>query len=68
MMVTIVEPAVGVFNRVHKPVLGSCYSGTVACHKACSILAPITLYVQLHKIDDAILRIIDDVMIVQRLK
>ena len=67
-MVTIVEPAVSVFNRVHKPVLGSCYSGAIPCRKACSILAPITLYVQLHNIDDAILCNIDDVMIVQRLK
>ena len=43
--------------RIHKPVLGTRYSGTVPCHD-------ITVYyVQLH-MDDAILCIIDDVMIV----
>ena len=50
--------------RIHKPVLGTRYSGTVPCRKTCTN-HDITVYnyVQLH-IDDAILCIIDDVMIV----
>ena len=48
--------------RIHKPVLGTRYSGTVPCRKK---IAPImiSMYVQLH-IDDRILCIINDVMIV----
>ena len=45
--------------RVHKPVLESRYSGTVPCHKACTITQ---LYVQLH-VDDSMPSIVDDVMI-----
>ena len=52
--------------RIHKPVLGTRYSGTVTT-VSCLVarLAPIVTvyYVQLH-IDDAIFCIIDDVMIV----
>ena len=46
--------------RIHKPVLGRRYSGTVPCRTNHDITV---YYVQLH-IDDAILRIINDVMIV----
>ena len=48
--------------RIHKPVVGTRYSGTVPCRKTCT--NDITVYyVQLHR-DDAILCIIGDVMIV----
>ena len=46
--------------RIHKPVLGTCYSSTVPCRTNHDITV---YYVQLH-IDDAILCIINDVMIV----
>ena len=46
--------------RIHKPVLGTRYSGTVPCRKTCTNHDITVYYVQLH-IDDAIL---DDVMIV----
>ena len=48
---------------IHKPVIGTRYSGTVPCHKTCTNHNIAVYYVQLH-IDDAILYIIDDVMIV----
>ena len=48
---------------IHKPVLGTRYSGTVPCCKTCTNHDITVYYVQL-RIDDAILRIIDDVMIV----
>ena len=50
--------------RIHKPVLGTHYSSTVPCRKTCTN-HDITVYnyVQLH-INDAILCIINDVMIV----
>ena len=46
--------------HIHKPVLGTRYSGTVPCRKTCTNHDITVYYVQLH-IDDAIL---DDVMIV----
>ena len=49
--------------RIHKLVLGTRYSGTVPCRKTCTNHDITVYYVQLH-IDDAILCIIDDVMIV----
>ena len=44
--------------RIHKPVLGTRYSGTVPCHKTCTNHDIAVYYVQLH-IDDAILCIIN---------
>ena len=49
--------------RIHKPVLGTRYSGTVPCHKTCTNHDSTVYYVQLH-VDDAIVCIINDVMIV----
>ena len=51
--------------RIHKPVLGTRYSGTVPCRKTCTNhdITVYNYYVQL-RIDDAIPYIIDDVMIV----
>ena len=46
--------------HIHKPVLGTHYSGTVPCRKTCTNHDITVYYVKLH-IDDAIL---DDVMIV----
>ena len=47
---------------IHKPVLGTRYSGTVPCRKTCINHDITVYYVQLH-IDDAIHCIIDDVII-----
>ena len=49
--------------RIHKPVQGTRYSGTVPCRKTCTNHDITVYYVQLH-IDDAIHCIINDVMIV----
>ena len=49
--------------RIHKPVLGTRYSGTIPCRTTCTNHDITVYYVQLH-IDDAILCIINDVMIV----
>ena len=49
--------------HIHKPVLGIYYSGTIPCCETCTNHDITVYYAQLH-IDDAILCIINDVMIV----